>query len=114
LAPALLTGPSLVVIYGEPGSGKTFWVLDLCLHVADGRQWCDRAVEQGAVIYLAPEGGAGIRIAAARERMTAATTRSCSTKSSALCCRETGDCDPRPWNHLRLQLAGVHESGPAD
>jgi hypothetical protein len=67
----LLASSSLVVIYGEPGSGKTFWVLDICLHVADGRQWRDRAVEQGAVIYLALEGGAGIRnrIAAARERM---------------------------------------------
>jgi hypothetical protein len=67
----LLTTSSLVVIYGEPGSGKTFWVLDLCLHVAGDHQWRDRAVEQGAVIYLALEGGAGIRnrIAAARERM---------------------------------------------
>jgi hypothetical protein len=67
----LLASSSLVVLYGEPGSGKTFWVLDICLHVADGRQWRDRAVEQGAVIYLALEGGAGIRnrIAAARSRM---------------------------------------------
>jgi hypothetical protein len=67
----LLASSSLVVIYGEPGSGKTFWVLDICLHVADGRQWRDRAVEQGAVMYLALEGGAGIRnrIAAARSRL---------------------------------------------
>jgi hypothetical protein len=72
----LLASSSLAVIYGEPGSGKTFWVLDICLHVAAGRQWRDRAVEQGAVIYLALEGGAGIRnrIAAARERMALSDT----------------------------------------
>ena len=59
------------MIYGEPGSGKSFWVLDLCLHVADGIPYCGRAVERGAIIYLALEGGSGIRnrITAARERM---------------------------------------------
>jgi hypothetical protein len=68
----LLATSSLIVVYGEPGSGKTFWVLDICLHIADGRSWRDRVVEQGAVIYLALEGGAGVRnrIAATRERMT--------------------------------------------
>jgi hypothetical protein len=64
----LLTSGSLVVVYGEPGSGKTFWVLDLALHVANGRRYRDREVDQGAMIYLALEGGHGIRnrIAATR------------------------------------------------
>lgn len=67
----LLASSSLVVVYGAPGSGKTFWVLDLCLHVAAGRLWRGRAVERGAVILLALEGGSGVRnrIAAARARM---------------------------------------------
>jgi hypothetical protein len=67
----LLVNSSLVVVYGEPGSGKTFFVLDICLSVAAGKEWRGRAVEQGAVIYLALEGGAGIRnrIFAARKRL---------------------------------------------
>jgi len=67
----LLTTSSLAVVYGEPGSGKTFWVLDICLHVAAGLTWQGRAVEQGVVFYLALEGGAGIRnrIAAARQEL---------------------------------------------
>ena len=67
----LLASSSLVVVYGAPGSGKTFWVLDLCLHVAAGRLWRGRAVERGAAILLALEGGSGVRnrIAAARARM---------------------------------------------
>jgi hypothetical protein len=67
----LLTTSGLSVVYGEPGSGKTFWVLDLCLHVASGRTWHDREVDRGAVVYCALEGGPGIRnrFAAARKRM---------------------------------------------
>jgi RecA-family ATPase len=67
----LLTTSSFVVVYGEPGSGKTFWVLDLCLHIASGRAWCEREVEAGPVVYVALEGGHGIdnRIAAARRHM---------------------------------------------
>jgi hypothetical protein len=67
----LLTTSSFVVVYGEPGSRKTFWVLDLCLHVASGRQWSGREVDHGAVLYCALEGGNGIlnRVAAARHRL---------------------------------------------
>lgn len=67
----LLTSSSLAVVFGEPGSGKTFWVLDLCLHVAAGIPWQGREVEHGIVVYWALEGGAGIRnrIAAARQEL---------------------------------------------
>jgi RecA/RadA recombinase len=67
----LVTTSSFVVVYGEPGSGKTFWVLDLCLHIAAGRTWNGREVEGGPVVYVALEGGNGIRnrIEAARRRM---------------------------------------------
>jgi hypothetical protein len=49
------------VLYGAPGTGKTFFVLDLALHVALGRPWRGRKVEQGGVLYIALEGGGGIR-----------------------------------------------------
>jgi hypothetical protein len=57
----LLCDASLAVLYGEPGSGKSFLALDLAAHVALGRPWRGRAVDQGAVVYVGLEGGAGIR-----------------------------------------------------
>ncbi len=57
---------AMSVVYGESGAGKTFWVLDLALHIALGREWCGRRVQQGGVVYIAAEGAAGIsnRVAA--------------------------------------------------
>lgn len=57
------------VVYGESNAGKTFWTTDLALHVAAGKTWNGRRVEQGGVIYCVLEGGAGFRnrVAAWRE-----------------------------------------------
>ena len=62
----VLSRQAMSVIYGESNSGKTFFALDLGLHVASGRRWRDREVEQGLVLYLALEGSAAImnRVAA--------------------------------------------------
>jgi len=51
----------IVVIYGHPGSGKTFFALDMATAVATGHDWAGRAVEQGAVIYVVAEGQTGFR-----------------------------------------------------
>jgi hypothetical protein len=48
------------VVYGESGCGKTFFDLDLVLHVAAGKEWRGRRVRQGGVVYVAAEGGHGI------------------------------------------------------
>lgn len=56
----LLGTTALAVIYGDPGSGKTFLAADMALHVALGRPWFGRAVLQGAVLYVAAEGSAGL------------------------------------------------------
>lgn len=50
-----------VVAYGESNTGKTFFVTDLALHVAAGRPWQGRRVDQGGVIYCVLEGGNGFR-----------------------------------------------------
>lgn len=57
----LLTTTAMSVIYGPSNCGKTFFVVDLALHVAWGREWRGRAVDRGAVVYLSLEGSQGIR-----------------------------------------------------
>jgi hypothetical protein len=58
------------VVYGESGGGKTFFALDLALHVAAGMEWRGRRVRQGGVVYVAAEGGYGIsnRVVAFKRR----------------------------------------------
>jgi hypothetical protein len=57
----LLLSNCLALVFGAPKAGKTFWTLDLAMHVATGRRWRGREVDRGAVLYLALEGTAGIR-----------------------------------------------------
>jgi hypothetical protein len=60
----------LVVAWGPPKCGKSFWTFDLAMHVALGWEYRGRRVQQGAVVYLALEGGKGFeaRIEAFRQR----------------------------------------------
>jgi hypothetical protein len=61
LVDELIPMGGLVVVYGAPKSGKSFWVLDLALHIALAWEYRDRAVQQGTVIYCAFEGAHGYR-----------------------------------------------------
>lgn len=67
----LIAAGSAVVIYGDSNSGKTFFALDLCLHVATGRPWRGHRVQRGLVVYVAAEGGHGIRNRLAAYRQAA-------------------------------------------
>jgi hypothetical protein len=49
----------LIVVYGAPGSSKSFFVLDLVAHVARGLPWRGHRVKQSRVAYIAAEGVAG-------------------------------------------------------
>lgn len=64
----LLLEEAMSVVYGQSNSGKTFFAADLALHIAAGKPWNGREIEQGGVIWLAMEGAFGIsnRIAAWR------------------------------------------------
>jgi hypothetical protein len=51
----------LGVIYGHPGSGKSFLALDLAMHVALGWDWNGLRTRRGVVIYVGAEGQKGLR-----------------------------------------------------
>ena len=42
-------------VYGQPGCGKSVLVEDMALHIAAGREWHGKAVQRGAVVYVALE-----------------------------------------------------------
>ena len=48
------------ILFGQSGSLKSFAVLHLCTAIALGRPWAGRDSEQGAAVYIAAEGKAGL------------------------------------------------------
>jgi hypothetical protein len=70
LLKGLFTLGSIVGVYGPSGHGKSFIALDWALSVAQGLEWQGRAVRQGAVVYVAAEGGGAIRKRVAAWRLT--------------------------------------------
>ena len=53
---------SMIMVHGQSGSGKTFVVLDWCLHMASGLpEWNGQKVKPCEVVYLAGEGHHGLR-----------------------------------------------------
>lgn len=61
LVEGLIPRIGLAVVWGPPKCGKSFWILDLALHVALGRPYRTRKVAAGIVVYIALEGEAGFR-----------------------------------------------------
>lgn len=51
----------IAAVYGHPGCGKSFLVLDMAAHVAAGQPWAGRHTEQGLVVYVVAEGQTGFR-----------------------------------------------------
>ncbi len=60
LIKGLLPAQGLVVVWGPPKSGKSFWTTDAALHVAAGLTYCGRRTRQGVVVYVCAEGTSGI------------------------------------------------------
>jgi hypothetical protein len=53
---------SLIMLHGPSGGGKSFTVLDMCLHIASGLpDWFGHKVHSGPVVYLAGEGHHGLK-----------------------------------------------------
>ena len=66
LLDGILTTDGFAVVYGPPGSLKSFLALAWALHVASGTPWLGKPVKQCGVLYVAGEGvrGLGRRIRA--------------------------------------------------
>ncbi|MCZ4260975.1 helicase RepA family protein [Limimaricola sp. G21655-S1] len=56
-----LSRRGLSMLYGPSNAGKTFVALDLAMHVAANKPWRGCKVNGGPVLYIAAEGGAGVR-----------------------------------------------------
>ena len=59
LVKGILPRTGLAVVWGPPKCGKSFWTFDLVVHIALGREYRGRKVQQGIVVYCALEGGGG-------------------------------------------------------
>lgn len=57
----ILPRAELCVIFGDSGSGKTFFTLDMVGAIAQGITWRDRRVVKGRVVYICAEGAGGFR-----------------------------------------------------
>lgn len=53
----LIAEDSIGVVFGPPGSGKSFIMASLAVHVADGRPWLEHTVKGAPVVYMT--GGEG-------------------------------------------------------
>jgi KaiC/GvpD/RAD55 family RecA-like ATPase len=60
LAKHVIPAESLGMLYGASGTFKSFIALDCALHVVHGLPWLGRKTAQGAVVYIAAEGGSGL------------------------------------------------------
>jgi hypothetical protein len=61
LIKGILPQAGLCVIYGDSGSGKTFFTLDLAGAVARGTPWRGKKVKKGRVVMVCAEGAGGFR-----------------------------------------------------
>jgi hypothetical protein len=70
LVKGLLQRKGLAVFWGPPKCGKSFFVFDLMMHVALGREYRGHRVKQGTVVYCVLEGAHGFsaRVEAFRQK----------------------------------------------
>lgn len=60
LVKGLLASTGLAVVWGPPKCGKSFWAVDVGMHIALGWEYRSRRVQQAPVVYIALEGQHGL------------------------------------------------------
>jgi len=66
----VLPKPGFGVLFGEPGSGKTFVALSLALSLTKGGEWAARPIQKANVLYIAAEGIYGLKLRVSAFRKT--------------------------------------------
>ena len=61
LIKGLMQSTGLVVVWGPPKCGKSFWTFDALMHVALGWEYRGHRVKSGPVVYCALEGVQGFK-----------------------------------------------------
>lgn len=61
LVEGLISENSFCVMYGAPGSGKSFCALDIGLSISSGMPWHNKQIQQGSVLYIVGEGVGGLK-----------------------------------------------------
>lgn len=62
LIDGIIPAESFGVVFGEPGCGKSFTMVDMACSVSSGEQWQGLDTgDEGLVIYISAEGGNGMR-----------------------------------------------------
>ncbi|MBZ5794717.1 helicase RepA family protein [Burkholderia contaminans] len=56
----IVPAEGVISVYGPPGSGKSFLVLDLCAAIAEGNDWFGYRAKRANVVYVTLEGEAGL------------------------------------------------------
>lgn len=56
----MIVEDGLTIVYGDPGAGKSFIVLDMALRLAMAMDWHGAATQATGVLYIAGEGARGI------------------------------------------------------
>ncbi|MDE2097009.1 MAG: AAA family ATPase [Patescibacteria group bacterium] len=57
----VLPRAELAVVFGDAGSGKSFFALDLCAAITRGIEWRTNRVARGGVVYVCAEGARGLK-----------------------------------------------------
>ena len=61
LVKGILPAEGLVIVWGPPKQGKSFWTFDLLMHATLGWEYRGRRVKPGPVAYCALEGQKGFK-----------------------------------------------------
>ena len=62
LIDGVLPQDAAALVFGEPGSFKSFMAMDMAVAVASGQQWQGKETSQAIVVYLAAEGGDDVHL----------------------------------------------------
>lgn len=70
LIKGLINQGTMIIVYGDSNVGKSFIGMDIGYHISAGKPYAGMRVEQGMVVYVAAEGGGGVkrRVLALREK----------------------------------------------